>query len=140
MKESSLSHILKIALTKLGILFRRIEDACTPGTPDVYLRSHAGSAWVELKYVKEWPKRPATLVRIEHFSPEQKLWLLKEGQSGGLAWVFIQVADDYLLFDWKAAQGLGGMTKSGMLSSCVKWWKKPCNWEEVGRLLLSSPL
>jgi hypothetical protein len=141
MKESSLSNTIKQGLARTGIVhrYRRIEDACNPGTPDTYIRAHRlGSAWVELKYLKAWPVRPATVVKIDHYTAQQKLWLRDEGRMGGNAWLFIQVDNIYLLFWWEEAQRVGEMTKAQMLEAARMVWKRPCDWGEWLRIVVGG--
>jgi hypothetical protein len=128
MREASLSATLKSNMKRLGVRYVRVEDAAGIGTPDVYLRCGPRSAWIELKHVAACPKRPTTPLRIDHFTDEQRLWLRAEGLAGGLAWLFMQVADDYLLFKWDAAQDVGMLTKGQMFERAAWAGRKPCDW------------
>jgi hypothetical protein len=71
-----------------------VENGCGPGTPDV----NCTTCWIELKSLPAWPKRPETPVRIDHLTPQQRVWLWARDKAGGAAWLLLKVADDWLLF------------------------------------------
>lgn len=73
----------------------RIENSVRLGTPDVnYIHG-----WIELKTKAAWPVRETTPLRIEHFSPQQRVWLRRRWLSGGHAWLLLRVGREFLLFD-----------------------------------------
>jgi hypothetical protein len=110
----------------------RIENSCELGTPDVNGRvAWCVDWWIELKYSKAWPKRPRTVVRLEHFTREQKQWLVDRGKVGGCCGVLWQVGSEYLFFDWRAAPYLGTLTRAE-LYECALWHGKSLG-EEVFR-------
>ena len=129
-RESTLNHRVTTALRKIPVtLVDWVENSCCVGTPDMCVLHNGVYAWVENKHLPAWPKRPATPVRVAHFSWEQKLWLLLHGEAGGLGWLFIQVDDDYLLFDWRWAQVIDTHPKAVWLD--VAAWKgkgRSCDW------------
>ena len=57
--------------------------------------SHGWDGWIELK-VQEAPKRKTTMFRIEHFTMEQRQWLVKRTQTGGKAYMLLQTGQQYL--------------------------------------------
>ncbi len=92
------------ALTKAGLDATSVENPACPGCPDV---QHV-FGWLELKFREEWPKRAETTVRIEHFSPQQRCWLLrrylaceKRNTVHGQAFLLLYIAEtrEHLLFD-----------------------------------------
>ena len=86
----------------------RIENAAGQGTPDVTLTIRGTHAWIELKFLEEFPRRKATTVKCDHFTQEQRTFLHDECMSGGRAFVWIQVGSEYFLFDGlEAAMHLG---------------------------------
>ena len=96
-----------------------IENSVWPGTPDVnYIHG-----WIELKKLPDWPVRPNTPVQVEHFTPQQRIWLKRRCKKGGDAWLLLQVKRDWLLFDGTtAALYLGkGTTRRELMSvaNCV---------------------
>ena len=137
LRESSLWGTMSSNLRKIrGVRVKRIEDSCSPGTPDVYIRSIHGSAWAELKHLNAFPKRPTTPVRIPHFTDQQRLWLREEGLLGGNAWLFIQVGREYFLFDWQAAQHVGiEWTRGDWVVFSKHMWVGRCDWVELVRII-----
>ena len=77
----------------------RIEAETPLGVPDVNYKD----GWVELKYVKEWPKRESTPLRLRHFTPEQRSFLSQREKSGGHAFLLLGVGEQVLLFGGKLA-------------------------------------
>jgi len=106
--EQNQRKVLIKALNKRGQDATSVENPAGPGTPDV---QHI-DGWLELKFLEAWPKRAETTVRIEHFSPQQRVWLLrrymaceKRGTDHGQAFLLLYVAEtrEHLLFDGKTA-------------------------------------
>ena len=76
-----------------------VENYVGPGTPDV----NYTEGWIELKWLRAWPKRPGTPVILEHYSPEQRAWALKRRRVGGQVWMLLQVRQEWLLIDGAVA-------------------------------------
>lgn len=88
-----------------------VENPALPGTPDV---NYTGG-WIELKWLRKWPVGSDTLVRFTEFSPQQRLWHVKRRMAGGVSWVLVQVASDWLLLDGAvAAMNLDALTREGL--------------------------
>ena len=108
-RESSLWNRFREALPACAHAVR-VENGVEVGTPDVNL-CLPGSAevhdvfcsagkggfdgWIELK-VQEPPKRKTTKFRCEHFTMEQKQWLVNRVRAGGKAYMLLQAGDEYL--------------------------------------------
>lgn len=87
-----------------------VENKARPGTPDV---NYIGG-WVELKWLRRWPKNAAiSPVKIDHFTPQQKVWLKKRWRRHGRCFLLLQAAGtQWLLFDGEtAAQIVGKATR-----------------------------
>jgi hypothetical protein len=96
----------KHAPRKMNI--KRIENTAHPGMCDVHYTflppgMCAGyevvSGFIELKHVVQEPARADTIVRIEHMTPDQKIFNWKERQAGGNCHILLWIGDKYLLFD-----------------------------------------
>lgn len=86
-----------------------VENPALPGTPDV---NYIGG-WIELKQIEEWPKRDDTVVMIEHYTPQQRVWAIRRRRAGGTCWLLLQCRREWLLFDGAvAATHLNSCTKS----------------------------
>jgi len=110
MNESSVYSYLKSLLVGKTLL-SRIESCTGNGVPDVACAIKSAHHWIEVKYLKEWPKRETTLVKLP-LRPEQKLWIATRGELSGNVWVFIRIEDDFFLLTWKEAiQACNGWTR-----------------------------
>lgn len=121
---------LRPVLPRRGVHGARVENAVGTGTPDVWLRTEAFGAWLELKYSKAWPKRSTTLVRLRHFSTDQRRWLVREGAAGGHAGVLWQIDNEYLLFGWWHAPQLGQCTRAELYELAL-WHDTTLAWQPL---------
>ena len=106
--EQQQRQLVVKALTRNGFDATSVENPAYPGTPDV---QYIGG-WLELKYAEDWPKRAATTVRIEHFTPQQRVWLLRRHISCeklktkvgyGYLVLYVSSTRDWLVFDGDTA-------------------------------------
>lgn len=97
MSESSLRGRVCKVLRDYGLDPVSVENSVCPGTPDV---NYIGG-WLELKYVREPAK--TVPVQVYHFSPQQKIWLRNRWHLGGNAYLLLQCAKKYFLFNGCAA-------------------------------------
>lgn len=96
-----------------------IENALYAGCPDVEFIG----GWIELKSLNDWPKRPETLVRIEHFTMEQRHWLRRRVRRGGKAWLLLRVRNEWLLFPGdRAADIVGVATRAQLVEAACRHW------------------
>ena len=121
MSESGMWTSLRPLLLDLDP--ERVENRVNVGTPDVnYVHG-----WIELKYTKRWPPKGGPL-RVEHFTREQRAWLVRRRRAGGLAFLLLKVGkDEWLLFDGAiAAALLGDSTREELYQACrARWTRKP---------------
>ena len=120
MAESSLWKIFNKKLGRMGDHVR-VENPAYPGTPDVnyYFAGVDVEGWVELKALPKWPKRASTPVRVDHFTQQQRVWLLRRAAAGGRVYVLLRVDEDctYILLDGvTAARHLGNVPKAELIS------------------------
>ena len=82
-----------------------VENIGTIGCPDV----ECTLGWIELKYLKAWPKRADTLVRFPIYTPQQRSWQRRRRRRGGNVWMLVKVGrNEWLLYDAEAAANLLG--------------------------------
>ena len=96
-----------------------VENPAKPGTPDVnYIEG-----WIELKWLRRWPAREETIVRLEHFTVQQRRFLRDRWQRGGRCWLLLQVGREWLLFTGQDAHDYVGQMSRGGLYRCarVRW-------------------
>lgn len=105
--------------------------AC-PGTPDV----NYVEGWLELKWLREWPARPHTVVSIEHFTGQQRVWHTRRARVGGSSYLLLEVRCEWLLFTGKvAAEHVGKVTRAELYRLCVGYWPVGLVNEELRTIL-----
>jgi len=99
--EAEQRQLIVKALNKLKQDAVSVENPACPGTPDVNFID----GWVELKYSKNWPVKEETQVRIEHFTQQQRVWLMRRWHNQGACWLCLQVSKtkDWLVFTGEVA-------------------------------------
>jgi len=138
MKESSTWLTVQKALMKSQRDdVTRVENTVGMGTPDVHYcisdkivygplgvdSWKTTEGWLELKQIADYPKRPTTPVRVDHFTPQQRVWLTRRSLAGGRCHVLIQIAKDYHLFEGRvAAQWLGSTPRDRLLALVEASW------------------
>lgn len=114
----------------------RHEDALQAGISDVsYISANGHHGWIELKKLAEWPKRPSTIVRLDHYTDAQRIFLKRKGRRGGFTWLFLKVDRDHLLFDWIGAQRVGQVNQEDLVGAARRVWRDKMNWKELGEAL-----
>lgn len=104
-----------------------VENPVYPGTPDVnYI-----DGWLELKWLRRWPKKEETIVRLEHYTPQQRLWLRRRTLRGGRAFLLLQVGKEWLLFKHPELQDVGKVTKKVLKETAHFYWPTGLNNEEL---------
>ena len=85
----------------------RVENPIHPGTPDVNLVGR----WIELKCISAWPVRDTTVVRIPHYTPQQRVWLYRRWRAApGSTLLLLEVRStrQWLVFDGDVAAKVVG--------------------------------
>lgn len=86
----------------------RVENPIHPGTPDVNLCT---GLWIELKCLPAWPSKETSLVRLAHFTPQQRVWLYRRWKyAPGSTFLLLEMIADrqWLLFDGDVAAKVVG--------------------------------
>lgn len=131
MSESRMRRVVVRALKPLHPV--AIESHITPGTPDV----NFSDGWIELKYLKTWPKYARTKVRISHFTTAQKRWLKKRWEINESSWLLIKCRQEWLLFNgFDAAKYVGESTRAELYEHCTLRWTKGLTNKELIECLL----
>jgi hypothetical protein len=112
----------------------RVENPACAGTPDI---NYIGG-WIENKYLASWPL-PGTIVRLDHFTPQQRCWHTLRAHAGGVSYVFLQVGREYLLFrGYDAAQELGKVTQQSLREMAVGIWDGKLNDKEFRAAIVTE--
>lgn len=109
--ERAMWNRLRPVLQQAGLDPHRMEVPASQGVPDVNTKC----GWIELKFARDWPVGEDTPLRLDHFTPQQRVWLLKRWQAGGMAWLLLHVreGDEWLLFTGRdAAEYVGKLSRS----------------------------
>lgn len=122
-EQSMRQHVIKM-LRPLDAV--SVENPAYPGTPDV----NFVEGWVELKWAKRWPERDDTPLKLEHFTQQQRVWLVRRGAAGGNVWLLLCAGGDWLLFHWSvAAQHVGKANREELLHLASYVWERGINAE-----------
>ena len=107
---------------------KAIENPIGPGTPDVnYIEG-----WIELKWLRAWPVKSDTVVRLPHFTIGQRRWLRDRSRLGGNAWLLLQCKQEWLLFTGPDAHDyVGKMTREGLYRCCRMRWTRGLKDKEL---------
>lgn len=82
------------------------------GVSDCAYSCSGRHGWIEFKYQKEWPKRRDTIVRLKHFTRNQKQFLYRHGKHGkGGCFLFLHIEDQILVFDWRVVHYIGKLNR-----------------------------
>ena len=106
-----------------------VENPAKPGTPDV----NFVEGWIELKWIRNWKKNCwESPVLIDHFTPQQRVWLKKRWMAGQSAWLLLQVGLEWFLFDGEfAATYVGRCTRGALEDGAVARWGKGLKPKEL---------
>lgn len=114
----------------------RHEDKLSRGIADVSFCQEGRHGWMELKWVADWPARDSTIIRIPHYSTEQKAFLDIKGKAGGNTWLFLQIGSDHLLFDFQAAQTVGDVPKAELIDLAEGgYWERRLKYDELAQYM-----
>lgn len=133
--ESHIRHRIVVLLKRHRLDPVSVENPVHPGTPDLnYLHG-----WIELKQVARWPSRGSTPLRVPTYTQQQRVWAKRRRQAGGLCYLLLRVAEDWLLFDggWASAH-LGYATASELIAASLGYWPRRLNEEELVTCLLAT--
>ncbi len=111
-----------------------VENPAYAGFPDV---EYIGGL-IELKVVDRWPPRNG-IIRVEHFTPQQRVFLRTRWRLGGRCAVLLRVKREWLLFDGDTgANMVGRANKYELLYSAAHHWKQKPSSEEFRKCLLQT--
>lgn len=114
-----------------------VENQVRPGTPDVnYIEG-----WIELKWLRAWPKRPETIVQIEHFTKQQRVWHFQRRRAGGQSWFLLQVRREWLLIDGAlAALIVNKATRQELIGNTTVYWSSGLCGPDLVKMLSEPSL
>lgn len=132
MAETALNKRICAAIRRLDPV--RVENVVQAGTPDI----NCTVGWIECKQLRRWPSKGG-LVRCEHFTPQQRVWLEKRAAARGRCWLVAQVGRTYLLFEGDtAAKVFGHSSEATLRSKAIGVWDGKLKDEEFEACLSRS--
>jgi hypothetical protein len=94
-----------------------VENPVYPGTPDVnYI-----NGWVELKWLRNWPKVKTSPVVFKHYTQKQKIWMTKRHRAGGKVGLLVQCKREWLYFAYPALLEVGTLTQEELRGCCTHY-------------------
>ena len=119
-------------------LATRIESSAGNGVPDVTFTVPGKHGWMELKYIKEWPKRITTKVKLP-LRPEQRLWINTRGQVANNIWVLCRIENSFYLLNHRTAdEACEGYNRVEWDKLCDMYWGDRIDFKQLYRILLNG--
>ena len=140
MTEKRFYQYIKSGLDPMGFYLDRIESFISKGIPDICYskRSREQSfGWIELKFSKAWPKGKKSIVKLDHFTKEQRNWIYTRGKATGRVFLFWKIGEDHLMYNHEAVFTLGSCTRGELLQQAISHWHKKIDFKELAKLLIS---
>jgi hypothetical protein len=113
-----------------------VENVKKSGTPDVAFIH----GWIECKWLDQLPVRKGTIVRIEHFTGKQRLWLMQHSAFGGNCFLWLQIGREHFIFKgWYAAKHVGRVTVSELRKNALYYsttFPELSELKEIGMICL----
>ena len=126
---------------------QRIETRAASGVPDVWyvLQPDAGrgvyhyhQGWLELKHLRELPKRASTPVRLPDFTEAQRRWLGDVGADwAGETSMLLQVDRHYLLLPWWHLDEVGRVPIATLMDYAIGAWYRRIDFNQLAESLAS---
>lgn len=109
-----------------------VENPAKPGTADI----NYTDGWIEMKYLRAWPKRSDTVVRVDTYTPQQRNFARQRASAGGKVWFMLVVGNEWLLLRGEdAAEYVGTVTAEGLYDLAARTWTRKPRREELEKCL-----
>jgi len=123
----------------LPLKMYRVENRVAKGMPDVHYLKDGNSGWVELKYLKQWPKTRMSVGLRQN----QYIWHKQYRAENGKCWVLIRIGRDFTaLFDGMLSQELFKRPSRKDFVEMASWCKfgnlTKEDWEELAGILIKN--
>lgn len=132
-RERTLRDTVCRALLTLDAI--AVENPALPGTPDV----NYVEGWIELKSWERWPVGEDTILRMDHWTPQQRVRHIRRARAGGRTLVLLEIVQskDYLLLDGDVAARIMGRATRAQLEAAARarWPSKQAMRAELPDLL-----
>ena len=105
MSEMSAWATLRVKLKAKKAHVQRFEDKLQAGIPDANFCLHGTEVWLEGKFLKEYPKRETTKVKVG-LRKEQAVWIENRILAGGDVYIWIREPDGWRLVEGSLCRSL----------------------------------
>ena len=114
-----------------------LENEATRGAADII----CSLGCLEIKRLKAWPKHADAVVRVPHWTPQQKAWHSIQSRAGMSTFVLVFCEEDVLLLEGvDAVRCLGYVCKARLLSVAVAFWTD-VSWKfDLAKVMHVRPL
>lgn len=111
----------------------QVENSYSIGHPDTNYCIDGYEGNIELKYIKKWPVRANTIVKIDHYTKGQRAWIFKRAMALGSVFLFVKIENEYFLFSPFVSIEKVGITlnKEGFYKNCIATWNKRIHFDEL---------
>lgn len=137
MSEKNFWVLLRTSLKDMKMY--RVENRVMKGMPDVHYIKDGKSGWIELKYMKDWPRTRMSI----GLKLNQSLWLKEYDEHKGQCWVLLRIGRDFVglihgrdakrLFERPSRQDFFNLLSYKKLGNMKKE-----DWEELQSILTAS--
>ena len=135
-REIETWSVLKSKLESAKAHIVRVENSAMAGSPDVNFCKDGIEVWIERKHVPKAPK-PGAILKMPHFTAQQKIWIRRRHAASGRIFVFVQVGREYILLRGiVAVQILGSSTLEELKERAAGVWVGKLPSEELVERLL----
>ncbi len=123
----------------LPLKMYRVENKVMKGMPDVHYVKSGHSGWVELKYLKQWPKSRVNI----GIKTTQCIWHKEYREEQGKCWVLVRIGRDFTaLFDGNYSEALFKRPSRKDFISMALWYKRGNltkeDWNQIKELLCQA--
>ena len=133
MSEQNMRQRVNKALRPLDPI--SVENPAYPGTPDV----NFVDGWVELEWSRAWLNRESSPLTFDHYTPHQRVCILRRWRAGGNVWLLLCVHKQWMLFDGEVAAMKVGKVPRAELEACAfKIWRNGLDADELINVLTTG--
>lgn len=132
MSESSMRQKVCKALKSLDAV--AVENPIRSGTPDVNFIG----GWLELKWLRSWPKEEITIVSLPHYTQIQRRWAQRRFERGGYCGLLLQVGREWMLFKPPySTTRVGRVNRDHLMRHCDLYHPKGLDYKDLRQHLRS---
>lgn len=121
-------NLREVLMTVPKTVLERVENGIGIGTGDVSGVMWGDDFWAELKALPAAPAHEETVVRLPHYTQQQRQWIRNRGRAGGKVFLMLKIGigpkAEHFVFHWTAAYHQVGKVPITELRQCAIVWAK----------------